>query len=107
MHLGWLAVWSGVLAATLTTIGNATSRQSAASYTLSPAEALNGFVVEPGYRIDLVAAEPLVQSPVAIAFDDRGFYVRTCAPVAWAKRRPLVWQDVQGWGPVTSPPPHV
>jgi putative membrane-bound dehydrogenase-like protein len=39
---------------------------------LSPAEALSTFVVEPGYRIDLVAAEPLVQSPVAIAFDDRG-----------------------------------
>ena len=39
---------------------------------LSPAEALASFVVEPGYRIDLVAAEPVVQSPVAIAFDDRG-----------------------------------
>lgn len=39
---------------------------------MSPAEALATFVVEPGYRIDLVAAEPLVQSPVAIAFDDRG-----------------------------------
>ena len=39
---------------------------------LSPAEALAGFVLEPGYRIDLVAAEPLVQSPVAIAFDERG-----------------------------------
>ena len=39
---------------------------------LSPAEALASLVVEPGYRIDLVAAEPLVQSPVAIAFDDRG-----------------------------------
>jgi putative membrane-bound dehydrogenase-like protein len=39
---------------------------------LSPAEALAGFALEPGYRIDLVAAEPLVQSPVAVAFDDRG-----------------------------------
>jgi putative membrane-bound dehydrogenase-like protein len=39
---------------------------------LSPAEALASFVLEPGYRIDLVAAEPLVQSPVAIAFDERG-----------------------------------
>ncbi len=36
------------------------------------AEALASFVVEPGYRIDAVAAEPLVKSPVAIAFDDRG-----------------------------------
>lgn len=39
---------------------------------LSPAEALASLVVEPGYRVDLVAAEPLVQSPVAIAFDERG-----------------------------------
>ena len=39
---------------------------------LSPTEALASFALEPGYRIDLVAAEPLVQSPVAIAFDDRG-----------------------------------
>ena len=39
---------------------------------LSPAEALTSLVVEPGYRVDLIAAEPLVQSPVAIAFDDRG-----------------------------------
>lgn len=39
---------------------------------LSPAEALTSLVVEPGYRVDLVAAEPLVQSPVAIAFDERG-----------------------------------
>jgi putative membrane-bound dehydrogenase-like protein len=39
---------------------------------LSPAEALAGFQIEPGYRIDLVAAEPLVQDPVAIAFDEDG-----------------------------------
>lgn len=39
---------------------------------LPPARALESLVVEPGYRVDLVAAEPLVASPVAIAFDDRG-----------------------------------
>ena len=38
----------------------------------SPADALAAFVLEPGYRIDLVAAEPLVQDPVALAFDARG-----------------------------------
>jgi putative membrane-bound dehydrogenase-like protein len=55
--------WCIVLGAVVTT-----SQERPA---LSPAEALSTFVVEPGYRIDLVAAEPLVQSPVAIAFDDR------------------------------------
>ncbi len=37
---------------------------------LTPAQALEAFVLEPGYRIDIVAAEPLVQDPVAIAFDE-------------------------------------
>ncbi len=39
---------------------------------LAPEQALQSFVLEPGYRLDLVAAEPLVQDPVAIAFDERG-----------------------------------
>src|SRR5215203_1095010 len=67
-----------VIVGAIVTIGIAASTQSSAPRpmtqdrpALSPAEALSTFVVEPGYRIDLVAAEPLVQSPVAIAFDDR------------------------------------
>ncbi|MDQ3213039.1 MAG: c-type cytochrome [Acidobacteriota bacterium] len=39
---------------------------------LSPEEALRSFVVEPGFRIELVAAEPLIEDPVAIAFDPDG-----------------------------------
>jgi putative membrane-bound dehydrogenase-like protein len=39
---------------------------------LSPEEALAGFALEPGYRIELAAAEPLIEAPVAIAFDERG-----------------------------------
>jgi putative membrane-bound dehydrogenase-like protein len=39
---------------------------------LSPEQALASFELEPGYRIELVAAEPHVQSPVAIAFDEHG-----------------------------------
>ena len=39
---------------------------------LSPAEALASFQLEAGYRIELAAAEPLIESPVAMAFDDRG-----------------------------------
>jgi putative membrane-bound dehydrogenase-like protein len=33
---------------------------------------LAGFELEPGYRIELAAAEPLIRDPVAIAFDERG-----------------------------------
>jgi putative membrane-bound dehydrogenase-like protein len=39
---------------------------------LSPEQALATFEIEEGYRIEVAAAEPLVQSPVAIAFDERG-----------------------------------
>ncbi|MEX0794103.1 MAG: PVC-type heme-binding CxxCH protein [Pirellulaceae bacterium] len=38
----------------------------------SPQESLKAIVVEPGYRVELVAAEPIVMDPVAIAFDVAG-----------------------------------
>ena len=34
---------------------------------LSPEEALAAFTIQPGYRIELVAAEPLLHDPVQIA----------------------------------------
>ena len=37
-----------------------------------PAAALGSFRLTPGFRIEQVAAEPLLHSPVAIDFDDRG-----------------------------------
>ncbi len=39
---------------------------------LTPEEAPKSFRLEPGLRLELVAAEPLVASPVALAFDERG-----------------------------------
>ncbi|HEX6068559.1 MAG TPA: c-type cytochrome [Longimicrobiaceae bacterium] len=39
---------------------------------LAPAEALASFRLPEGYRVELVAAEPLVQDPVAIDFDADG-----------------------------------
>lgn len=39
---------------------------------LSPADAQKAFEVVPGLRVELVAAEPLVASPCAIAFDSQG-----------------------------------
>ncbi len=38
----------------------------------TPAESLKCFRPRPGFRIELVAAEPLVRSPVAIDFDEDG-----------------------------------
>ena len=39
---------------------------------LSPAEALKTFVLPPGYRLELVASEPLVQDPVVMDWDVDG-----------------------------------
>ncbi|TLD72503.1 c-type cytochrome [Phragmitibacter flavus] len=39
---------------------------------LSADEALKTFAIQEGYRIELVAAEPLIEAPVAISFDDQG-----------------------------------
>ena len=39
---------------------------------LSPEEALRSFQLESGFRIELVAAEPLLEDPVAIRFDADG-----------------------------------
>jgi putative membrane-bound dehydrogenase-like protein len=38
----------------------------------TPAESAAAAVLRPGFRLELVAAEPLLQSPVALAFDEDG-----------------------------------
>src|SRR5262245_54294238 len=39
---------------------------------LPPDQALKAFKVQPGFRVELVAAEPLVHSPIQIVFDPDG-----------------------------------
>lgn len=39
---------------------------------LSPEESLKTFFMPPGYRVELVASEPLVRDPIAIDWDTRG-----------------------------------
>ncbi len=39
---------------------------------LTPEEELKTFKLPPGFRIELVASEPMIESPVAISFDDQG-----------------------------------
>lgn len=39
---------------------------------LSPEESITKFQLPPGYRVELVASEPMVQEPVAIAWDGNG-----------------------------------
>ncbi len=62
--MGNFGIWIFLLAEILA--------QKAADGPLSPEEALRSFQLEPGLRIELAAAEPLVVDPVALAFDERG-----------------------------------
>ena len=39
---------------------------------MSPAESMAAMTVQPGFRVELVAAEPLIHDPVAAEFDERG-----------------------------------
>jgi mono/diheme cytochrome c family protein/glucose/arabinose dehydrogenase len=39
---------------------------------LTPEQELKTFRLPPGYRIELVAAEPMIETPVSISFDDQG-----------------------------------
>lgn len=58
--------------ATLVLVGFGSVQAATPAPFLKPAEALKAFQLEPGLRIELVAAEPLVVDPVAFAFDDQG-----------------------------------
>lgn len=57
---------------------------------LSPAEALKKFHMPPGYRVELVASEPLIQDPVMIDWDGEGRM--------WAVEMPGYMPDIEAKG---------
>src|SRR5690348_2921980 len=64
---------------------------------LSPEDSLKYLKTEPGLKVELVAAEPLVVSPVAVAWDEKGrMYVVEDRgyPVGPGKGKPPVGQVV-------------
>ncbi|HZE98768.1 MAG TPA: PVC-type heme-binding CxxCH protein [Planctomycetota bacterium] len=70
---------------------------------LSPEDALKAFSIAPGFRIDLVAAEPDVRDPVAMAFDEDGrIYVAEMAdyPLGPPSGRINLLEDTDGDGRV-------
>src|SRR5262245_25351394 len=63
-------------------------KASADSPALSPEDALETFYMPPGYRVELVAAEPLIQEPVALDWDLEGRL--------WAVEMPGFMADIRG-----------
>jgi glucose/arabinose dehydrogenase len=61
---------------------------SAESPALSPEEALKTFYMPPGYHVELVASEPLIQEPVALDWDLEGRL--------WAVEMPGFMADIRG-----------
>jgi putative membrane-bound dehydrogenase-like protein len=57
---------------------------------VEPAQAETTFRIKPGFRIELVAAEPLVRDPVAIEFDENGAAYVIELPPYNAQARPDV-----------------
>jgi glucose/arabinose dehydrogenase len=60
----------------------------ASSPALSPTDALKSFYMPPGYHVELVASEPMIQAPVAIDWDPQGRL--------WAVEMPGYMSDVAG-----------
>ena len=60
----------------------------AGSPALSPADALKRFYMPPGYHVELVASEPMIQEPVAIDWDPQGRL--------WAVEMPGYMNDIAG-----------
>lgn len=67
---------------------------------LAPADAARAMTVPPGFQVDLIAAEPDVHQPIALAIDDRGrlwiaeaFTYPTRAPEGQGRDDILVFED--------------
>src|SRR4051794_5119673 len=63
-------------------------RVSTESPALSPEDALQTFYMPPGYHVELVASEPLIQEPVALDWDLEGRL--------WAVEMPGFMADIRG-----------
>ncbi|MDB6122906.1 MAG: cytochrome c [Pedosphaera sp.] len=67
----------GLLSASLILVANAaepvvTEKDLPRIPAVEPKDALKTFQVKPGFHMELVASEPLLASPVALSFDERG-----------------------------------
>jgi putative membrane-bound dehydrogenase-like protein len=72
LALGPVLLWVGALLTALPLFDKDSPPSSLRVPPREPAQALESFQVRPGFRIELVASEPLLRSPVALDFDEDG-----------------------------------
>src|SRR5258707_6153456 len=67
-------VWFGIVQIAITSLSSSAqeSGEPKSPKSSEAAKALGSFQIKPGFRIELVAAEPMVVAPVAMAFDEDG-----------------------------------
>ncbi len=98
----WRFLTALVVAVASGTVCRGWSAESSSEATVSLRAPPGKFLVEPGFNLEQVAAEPLVGSPVALAFDENGrLFVVERGPGAaggGALGRVRVLQDTNGTG---------
>lgn len=53
---------------------------------LTPEQSLRSFRLPPGYRMELVASDPMIREPVALAWDGNGVTANRPRPAPWPTR---------------------
>ncbi|MCP4190225.1 MAG: c-type cytochrome [Planctomycetaceae bacterium] len=98
--LGWLSIW----------FATAFAAPPCVAQGFSPSESLRQMQLADGFRVNIIAAEPLVRQPVAIEFDDRGRlwviqYLQYPNP-AGLKRIQVDRYSRTKYDRIPAPPPH-
>ena len=79
---GWLPIFGGFISLAFAAMAGVGS----ANLLLAPSDAARRVSLPPGFEATLLAGEPVVRQPIAMAFDDRGrLWVAECYTYADAK----------------------
>jgi mono/diheme cytochrome c family protein len=98
--IAWLVAWSALTVSAAEQIADRSwtpgvQKAPEASPPLSPPESMKHFYLPPGFRVELVVSEPLIQDPIAIDWDADGRM--------WVVEYPEYVQDLQKPEPNLDP----
>ncbi len=103
VRLSRCGLWIGLAAAGMSTEGPAAQPRPPQAAGLAPLAAARAMTLPPGFQVRLLAAEPDVRQPIAMAFDDRGrlwvaeaYSYPVRVPDEEARDRILIFEDTDG-----------